>query len=341
MAKIGVLGAGAWGTALAVQSCRAGHDVTIWTFEPELAATINEKHENDLYLAGESLPKSLRASPSIPEVVKDAELVIFATPSKHLRRISTEVASVLPANAVVCVVSKGIESESYRLMTEVLEETLENIPDENISVLSGPSFAKEVARGLPTDVVVASPGCDAAKKVQELLHYAAFRVYTSGDMIGVQLGGVLKNVIAIAAGVCDELKLGHNARAALITRGLAEITRLAVAKGADPITFLGLAGIGDLVLTAAGDLSRNRTLGKRIARGEDPKEILKTSRTVAEGFFAAQTAYNLGKHLNVDMPITKQVYEVLYEGKTIAEAGQELIKREQKSEFVGIKPDCA
>lgn len=343
MSKIGVIGAGAWGTALAIQGARAGHEVKLWTFESELAETINSKHVNELYLDGERLPKNLVASSDMAEVTKGAELVIFGCPSKHLRTISTEAAPHIDPNSVVCVVSKGIEAGSLSLMTEVLADTLKGFPEENIAVLSGPSFAKEVARSLPTDVVVASPRCAAAIRVQKLLHRGVFRVYTSDDVVGVQLGGALKNVVAIAAGATDELGLGHNSRAALITRGLAEITRLGVAKGANPLTFLGLAGIGDLVLTAAGDLSRNRTLGRRIARGEKPEEILAQTRTVAEGFFAAKTAYELGKSLNIDMPITKQVYEVLYKGKSIQDAGQELMQRGHKSEFEGIKadPDCA
>lgn len=341
MARIGVIGAGAWGSALAIQGVRAGHEVKIWTFEAALAATINEKHVNDLYLADERLPEVLTATPSFEEACRGAELLIFASPSKHLRAIAGEAAPFIPEGAVCCVVSKGIESGTLALMTEVLDEALEEVPAEDIAVLSGPSFAKEVARSLPTDVVVASKGCTAAERVQALLHLGVFRVYVSDDVVGVQLGGALKNVVAIAAGACDELGLGDNARAALITRGLAEMTRLGVAKGANPLTFLGLAGIGDLVLTAAGDLSRNRTLGRQIARGEKPREILAERRTVAEGFFAAKTARDLARKLDVDMPVTKQVYEVLYEDKTIVDAAQELMKREFKSELTGIAAaDC-
>jgi glycerol-3-phosphate dehydrogenase (NAD(P)+) len=342
MAKIGVIGAGAWGTALAIQGARAGHSVMIWAFERDVVETINSKHYNELYLAGEHLPEDLVASTAMEEVVTGAELVIFACPSKHLRAISTQAAPFIERDAVACVVSKGIEAGSLALMTEVLGETLSDFPPESIAVLSGPSFAKEVARSLPTDVVVASPRCAAATRVQRLLHQGVFRVYTSDDVVGVQLGGALKNVIAIAVGATDELGLGHNARAALITRGLAEITRLGVARGADPLTFLGLAGIGDLVLTAAGDLSRNRTLGRRIARGEKPAEILAQTLTVAEGFFAAKTAYELGKAHDIDMPITKQVYDVLYNGKSILDAGKELMQRGFKSELEGIKqePNC-
>jgi len=340
MAKIGVIGAGAWGTALAMQGVRSENDVVIWTFEKELADVMNEKRENELYLAGHRLPKGLVATSSMEEACAGAELVIFACPSKHMRAISSQASPFIGADATVCVVSKGIDAGTLELMTTVLGETLEAVPKENISVLSGPSFAKEVALSRPTDVVVASPGCTAAQRVQEMLHTGVFRVYSSDDMVGVQLGGVLKNVMAIATGACDELGLGENARAALITRGLAEITRLGVAMGADPLTFLGLAGMGDLVLTCVGDLSRNRTLGRKIARGEKPDEILARSRTVAEGYFAAKTAMELGRSHGVDMPITQQVYSVLYEGKTIIDAGKELMQREYKPEFQGIKRDC-
>jgi glycerol-3-phosphate dehydrogenase (NAD(P)+) len=274
------------------------------------------------------------------EACKGSELVIFACPSKHMRVISNQVAQHIAAETLVCVVSKGIDSGTLQLMTEVLAETLTNVPVENIAVLSGPSFAKEVALSRPTDVVVASPGCAAAERIQKLLHTGVFRVYSSDDVVGVQLGGALKNVMAIATGACDEFGLGENARAALITRGLAEITRLGVAKGANPITFLGLAGMGDLVLTCVGDLSRNRTLGRKIARGEKPDDILAKTRTVAEGFFAAKTARALGQSLDVDMPITEQVYSVLYEGKSLLDAAKDLMQREFKAEFRGIKSDC-
>lgn len=340
MAKIGVIGAGAWGTALAMQGVRAENDVVLWAFESELVATMNEKRENDIYLAGHRLPKGLVASTSMEETCQGAELVIFACPSKHMRVISTQTAPFISADTMVCVVSKGIDSGTLQLMTEVLGETLSNLPSENIAVLSGPSFAKEVALSRPTDVVVASPGCVAAEKIQKLLHTGVFRVYSSDDVIGVQLGGALKNVMAIATGACDELGLGENARAALITRGLAELTRLGMAKGANPLTFLGLAGMGDLVLTCVGDLSRNRTLGRKIARGEKPDDILAQTRTVAEGFFAAKTARAMGQSLGVDMPITEQVYSVLYEGKSLLDAAKELMQREFKAEFEGIKSDC-
>jgi glycerol-3-phosphate dehydrogenase (NAD(P)+) len=235
------------------------------------------------------------------------------------------------------VATKGIEEGSLRLMSEVLAETLPEVPPERLAFLSGPSFAVEVARGLPTDVVLASQGGRAAREVQPLLHAASFRVYSSTDPVGVQVGGAVKNVIAVAAGACDGLGLGSNARAALITRGLAEITRLGVALGADPLTFLGMAGVGDLILTCTGDLSRNRTLGVRVAEGVDPQEYLATQRSVAEGFSTSAATWALARKLGVDMPITEHVYHVLHRGRPLRDAALMLVSRGFKEELAGIR----
>lgn len=336
MNKISVIGGGAFGTSLAIHCSKQGHKVSIWIFEKELVEKLNKTRFNELYLPKIKVPENIDITNDLSTACKDADLVIFATPSKFLRMISTQAAPHIPSDAIICVVTKGIENETLLLMSEVLEQTLPDIPPANISILSGPSFAVEVAEGLPTDVVIASPGFIAARKIQPMLHSPIFRVYTSDDPKGVSMGGALKNVIAIGAGVSDEFGLGNNARAALITRGLTEITRLGMAKGANPITFLGLAGIGDLILTCTSDLSRNRTLGKRIARGEDPKDILANQRAVAEGFYAAKSAYDLSKKLNIDMPITEQVYLVLYQGKSIYDASRDLMSRKYKNEFKGI-----
>jgi glycerol-3-phosphate dehydrogenase (NAD(P)+) len=337
MGTVSVIGAGAWGTALAVQAARMNHPVTMWALEADVVADINERNANSLYLGGAKLPKLVRATSDMAEAVADAELVILVPPSKHLRSIATKVAKSVPTGAIVAVASKGIEEANLKLMSEVLAETMPDVPEEQRAFLGGPSFAKEVAAGLPTDIVIASTGAGSARVVQEMLHSPLFRVYTSNDPVGVEIGGAIKNVIAVATGACDGLGFGANSRAALITRGLAEITRLGVTLGADPLTFLGLAGMGDLVLTCTGDLSRNRQLGLKVAEGVDPKSFLASQRTVAEGFFTSHAAYELAKKRNVDMPITEQVYHVLHEGRPLLEAIKLLVTREFKDELRGIK----
>jgi glycerol-3-phosphate dehydrogenase (NAD(P)+) len=247
-------------------------------------------------------------------------------------------ASAIGSGALVVVATKGIEEHSLTLMSEVLAESIPSVGPDRLAFLSGPSFAREVARGLPTDVVVASQGMTAARKVQPLLHAPLFRTYTSADPIGVQVGGAVKNVMAVATGACDGLGFGANARAALITRGLAEMTRLGVALGANALTFLGMAGVGDLVLTCTGDLSRNRTLGKQVAAGVDPQAYLASQRSVAEGFYTAAAARALARKMAVEMPITENVYSVLHEGRPIAEAVRLLLDRAYKDELTGIEP---
>jgi glycerol-3-phosphate dehydrogenase (NAD(P)+) len=336
MGKLAIVGAGAWGTALACHTARLGHDVTLWALEPEVAEEVARRHANSVYLPGVPLPEAIRASSSAADVVRGAEVVILVPPSQHMRAVSAALAAALPAQALVVVATKGIEEGTLKLMSDVLAETLPAVTPERLAFLSGPTFALEVARGLPTDVVVASHAMTAARRVQPLLHAPMFRVYASGDPIGVQVGGAVKNVLAVATGACDGLELGANARAALITRGLVEIARLGVALGANPLTFLGMAGVGDLVLTCTGELSRNRTLGKQVAAGVDAREYLASRRSVAEGFYTAAAAYELARKLGVDMPITENVYHVLHAGRPLAEALQILLKRSFKEELVGI-----
>ncbi len=337
MARVAVVGAGAWGTALAAHAARLEHSVKIWALEGQVVADINERHENPLFLPGIELPHDLRASQEIEEVVRGAELVILGPPSKHLRALSSEVAPWVGDDAIVVIACKGIEEDGPQLMSSVLRATMPDIAKQRLVFLSGPTFAREVASGLPTDVVAASHGMTAARRLQPWLHSPTFRVYTSGDPVGVEVGGALKNVIAVAAGASDGLGLGANARAALITRGLAEMTRLGVALGADPLTFLGMAGVGDLVLTCTGDLSRNRTLGLKVAGGFDPEAYLASQRTVAEGFTTSAAAYALAQKLGVEMPITEQVYHVLHRRRPLLDALRMLLSREYKEELFGIK----
>lgn len=335
--KIAVVGAGAWGTALACHARRVGHDVAMWALEPAVVEAIARDHENTPYLPGVKLPRGIVASNDALAVVRDAQVVILVPPSEHLRSTCTRVAPALRPDAVLLVASKGIELGTRKLMSDVVASTLPDWPAERLGFLSGPSFAREVASGLPTDVVVASEGMVAARAAQEALHSPLFRVYASGDPVGVQVGGAIKNVIAVAAGACDGLSLGLNARAALTTRGLAEMSRLGVALGADPLTFLGLAGVGDLFLTCGGDLSRNRRLGMAIANGEDPKVYVASHTSVAEGFHTSAAAWALAQERGIDMPITEQVFHVLHEGRPLLDAIKALVTRAHKEELVGIR----
>jgi len=336
MANVAVVGSGAWGTALAAHAARLAHGVRMWALEPEVVEDVNGRHENRLFLPEVKLPESIRATGDPAEALAGADLVVLVPPSKYLRSVSIKIAPHVPPGADVVVAAKGIEEGSLKLMSEVLDETLPDVAADRIAFLSGPSFAKEVARGLPTDVAVASHRMVAARRVQRLVHAPMFRVYTSADPTGVQVGGAIKNVVAVAAGACDGLELGTNARAALITRGLAEITRLGVALGANPLTFLGMAGVGDLFLTCTGPLSRNRTLGMKLAEGADPRAYLAGVRSVAEGFFTAAAAHDLSQKLGVEMPITEQVYHVLHRGRPLLEALKMLVTRAQKEELSGI-----
>ncbi len=335
--RVAVVGAGAWGTALASHAARLDHDVALWAREPEVADDVTRRRENTLFLPGVSLPSSLRASTDVEAVVADARLVLLVPPSEHLAAVAARIAPALHAGALVAIATKGIDETTHSLMSDLVARALPRLAPDRLVVLSGPSFAREVASGLPTDVVAASPGMHAAREVQTLLHAPMFRVYASGDVVGVQVGGAVKNVIAVAAGACDGLSLGLNARAALTTRGLAEMSRLGVALGADPLTFLGLAGVGDLFLTCGGELSRNRRLGMAVAQGEDPQAYVKANRSVAEGFRTSAAAWALAQKVGVDMPITEQVFHVLHRGRPLLEAFRLLVTRAQKEELEGIR----
>lgn len=323
------MGAGGWGTTLANLLAGAGHDVRIWAREPEVVEAINCRHENPVFLPDAPLNERLIASGRIPEVARGAAIVVSAAPSHAVRAVSQDVAPALDAQAVVVSVSKGLEADTLDTMTAILTETLR---DWAVVALSGPSFAREVYQRQPTAVVAASDDLAAAELVQQAFSTSTFRVYTSGDTLGVELGGALKNVIAIAAGILEGMGLGHNPRAALITRGLAEMTRLGEAMGADPATFAGLAGMGDLILTATGDLSRNRSLGVEIGRGRTLADILAERRTVAEGVNSARAATELGRRAGVKLPIASEVAQVLFDGKAPRQAIADLMERELKAE---------
>jgi len=328
---IGIIGAGGWGIALAKLLADKGKQVTLWCHRAESFRELQENRESRTYLTGIVLPSSVEFTRSIEAAVNDKSLVICALPSHAVRGIIASAASYLSAETAVLCGTKGLEEESLKTMGEVLAETLGE-PQQHV-FLSGPTFALEVARGLPTAVTVAARDQDIARNVQETLSTQNFRVYSSTDIVGVQMGGVIKNIIAIAAGISDGLNLGHNARAALITRGLAEMTRLAIRMGADPMTLAGLPGLGDLVLTCAGDLSRNRKVGIQIAQGKSLREIIEGTRMVAEGIRNTRSVYMLARSLGTEMPIVEQMYQVIHESKRPADAVRDLMQRSLKPEL--------
>jgi glycerol-3-phosphate dehydrogenase (NAD(P)+) len=328
--RVAVIGAGAWGTTLADLLARKPLPVTIWAREPEVVDAINRDHVNGLFLPNAPLAPSLVATGSLTEAVRDADVVVSAAPSHAMRAVMTEAAAGTRGTPLVVNVSKGLEPERQeRLSTVLLEVFGQGTP---VAVLSGPSFAQEVYQRQPTAVVAAASDHEVACRVQEVFSTQSFRVYSHTDVIGVELGGALKNVIALAAGILEGLGMGFNPRAALLTRGLAELTRLGVALGADPLTFAGLAGLGDLVLTATGSLSRNRSLGVELGQGKRLADILATRRTVAEGVNTAQTAVALAERHGVELPIARQVSDILFHGKAPRQAIADLMERAPKPE---------
>jgi glycerol-3-phosphate dehydrogenase (NAD(P)+) len=326
---VAVLGAGSWGTTLANLLACKGERVRIWAYEAEVVAAINRDRENPLFLPGVRLAASLRAEADPRVAVSGADVVVSVPPSHAVRSVVRQVADTLAPGTLVISATKGIEADTFALMSQVYAECA---PAARFAVLSGPSFAVEVCQGQPTAVVAAAADAGTARDAQQVFATPVFRVYTGQDVIGVELAGALKNVIAIAAGILEGLGFGHNPRAALITRGLAEITRLGLAMGADPLTFAGLAGMGDLVLTTTGSLSRNRTLGVALGAGQSLEEYRHTHRTVAEGVNAARAGAALGARHGVELPIVHQVCEVLFSGKPPRDGVAELMGRELKPE---------
>ncbi len=324
--KITVLGAGAWGSALARHLQLAGHETILWSSFPEQLELIRATGHNEPCLPGIAMPPDIRLEGDVQAALRGSELVVVAVPSNPFRQATT---CLREFAGIVVSVTKGIEYDSGLTMSSILEQ---NAPHAQIAALSGPTLALEVARGVPTAIVAASRQAEVAQKVQALFHRNTFRVYTSQDLTGVELGGALKNVVAIAAGVCDGMGWGDNTKAALITRAIVEMRRLGVACGASPETFSGLSGLGDLTVTCFSRLSRNRGLGERLGKGEKPADILKSMTAVAEGYPTARSAVQLARKLNVVTPIMSEVYAVLYEGKEIAQAMRDLYARESKPE---------
>ncbi len=329
---LAVIGAGAWGTALALLLAEKGERVRLWAFEPEVATGIVAAHENTRYLPGVALPTTLEPTTSLAEAVFGVEAVLFVAPSHAAAGVAAALAPHLPDGVPVITATKGIEPATLRLISVLLEETLP--PSRGpVFALSGPSFAVEVCRHIPTAVVLAGPAGPQASALQRLLMSPTFRVYLSEDRCGVELGGALKNVIALAAGIVDGLGLGHNTRAALITRGLAEMVRLGVAMGADPRTFAGLSGMGDLVLTCTGALSRNRSVGVHLGEGKKLADILAETHSVVEGVHAARAARALAERHQVEMPIVREVCAALFEGKEPRKAVTDLMERAARPEL--------
>lgn len=327
--RCAVIGAGAWGTALADLLADNGHDTTLWALEADVAASINETRENRRFLRGLALASSLRATNQLDAALHGAELVVYAVPSQHFRAVAKGGAPCVERRAILAVASKGIERSSLALMTAVVES---EVPGRSVVGISGPSFAEEVVRDQPTAIVAASADPDAAVAVQDALSNASFRVYTSEDVPGVELGGALKNVMAVASGIVEGVGLGYNSRAALMTRGLHEMTRLGVALGARASTFAGLAGVGDLILTCTGTLSRNRAVGLEIGRGATLEQALAGKETVAEGVATTASTMALAQLHDVDMPIVQMVHRILFDGHTARDAVPELMARELRPE---------
>jgi len=330
--QIGVIGAGSWGTTLANLLAKKGFNIALWVYEDDLIQPIATKRENPLYLPGVKLSEKIIPTGSLKEVCQHKDLLISVIPSQIVRQMMQDIHPFLPSQVKLVSATKGIENNTLLTMSGVFKEVLPIKEGEQLAVLSGPSFALEVSKETPTAVTIASKNQELAKQLQKVFSTPYFRAYTNSDVLGVELGGALKNVIAIAAGISDGLDFGHNTRAALITRGLAEISRLALKMGANALTLSGLSGLGDLILTCTGELSRNRSVGIKLGKGMELTNILRDMKMVAEGIKTTKAAYDLSKKMEVAMPITEQVYYILYQNKNPKEAVTELMTRDLKVE---------
>lgn len=332
MAKVTVLGAGSWGTALSIVLADNGHEVNLWTHREEQAEAINTTHKNEKYLEI-MIPEQIKAFHNLEDAVRNAEVIVVVIPTKAIREVSKQLNDVLRHSVMIVHASKGIEPSSLKRVSEMISEEIDNYAYEDIVVLSGPSHAEEVAKRQPTTVTVTSLNSDNAKLAQDLFINESFRVYTSTDLIGIELGGALKNIIALGAGISDGLGYGDNAKAALLTRGLAEITRLGTSLGANPLTFLGLPGVGDLVVTCTSVHSRNWRAGHLLGSGKTLEETLDQMGMVVEGVNTTKAAYQFAKKQQVEMPITKGIYEVLFENRSPKEVVEDLMNRNKREEM--------
>ena len=338
MKRIAIIGAGSWGTALALVAARAGNEVRLWAHSAEVAETLRRERENNIYLPGFALPDSIAATNDLAEALTEAEIVLTVVPSHVTREVYGQMLPHLHSEAAAQMIfvnaTKGIENDSLMRMEEVVRDVLKDKFEPRYVILSGPSFAQEVAKDEPCAIVAASHSLGWAAEIQQAMSSGRFRVYTNNDVVGVEIAGAIKNVMAIATGAVNGLGLGYNSQAALVTRGLAEMTRLAVRLGGRADTLAGLAGMGDLVLTCFGALSRNRRVGLELGRGRPLEDIISEMREVAEGVKTAKAAHALATRLGVEMPITAGVYQMLYEGKTPRQLAVELMERPLKSERV-------
>jgi glycerol-3-phosphate dehydrogenase (NAD(P)+) len=332
--KIAIIGAGGWGTALsiALSRSRAQHAISIWAHEAEVVESMRTRRVNDVFLPDFEVPAGIAPTGNLAEAVAGADIVLGVMPSTHARQLYSQIAKHAPAGTAFVSATKGLEPETLLRMSEVIRQVVPAEGTPRIAVLSGPSFAREVARGDPTAIVIASEDAQLASEIQEEFSGPTLRLYSNSDVAGVELGGAVKNVIAIAAGVTEGLGFGHNTLAALITRGLAEMSRLAIALGGRPETMAGLAGMGDLVLTCTGALSRNRGVGVELGRGRKLDDIVSSTRMVAEGVSTTAVTRMLARRLGIEMPITEQMHAVLYEGRSPREAIRELMERRLKGE---------
>ncbi|GAC1520755.1 MAG: NAD(P)H-dependent glycerol-3-phosphate dehydrogenase [Ktedonobacteraceae bacterium] len=335
MTAIGVIGSGAWGTTLALLLANKGFETTLWEHRPERALVMQQEGENSLFLPGFQFPHNLYVTSDIAQATRDKHLLLLVTPSQLMRENVRLLAPYLGPDTLCVSCSKGIEISSLKCMTEVITEEMPSAAN-LIAALSGPTISLEVARGKPTAAVVAAGDEQVAERIRDIVNTSQFRIYTSTDVVGVELGGALKNIIAIGAGFNEGMRYGDNAKAAFITRALAEIARLGIAAGAHPLTFIGLAGIGDLIATCASPLSRNQQLGRRLAAGEKLEDIQSSTRGVAEGIYTTRAALQLADRYQVELPITKQLYLVLFEGLDPRQAVPELMMRDPKNELEGM-----
>jgi len=333
--SITIIGAGSWGTALSIHLANIGSRVNLWVYEKFLCEQIKETKENSEFLPGFTLPNLIHPTNSLEEAIGENDIILLVVPTNFIRNISKELSTFLKPSSIIVNAGKGIETASLCRIQEILKETLTNTSF--FATLSGPTFAMEVAKGKPSAIVVASENKDISDQVQSIFSTPSLKVFTSDDPIGVEVGGALKNIMAITTGISDGVKFGHNTRAAIITRGLVEISRIGTALGAKPETFFGLSGLGDLVLTCTGELSRNRQFGIRVGQGEHPQDIANDMKVAVEGLLTLKSAYALKSKLNIQASIIDETYKVIYEGKSPHQALKDLMQIKTTSEFIGVK----